>query len=44
MIIGYTRLLRRALRRQNEEDGAKMATHCKEMLAKLLNNVDNLMF
>lgn len=44
MIIGYTRLLRRAVRRPNEKDSAAMIAHCKEMLAELLNNVDSLTF
>lgn len=44
MIIGYTRLLRRALRRKEEKDSAEMTAHCKEMLTKLLNNVNDLTF
>ena len=44
MVIGYTRLLRRAIRRPNEKDSAAMVAHCKEMLSKLLNSVDSLMF
>ena len=44
MIIGYTRLLRRALRRPDEEDSAKMVANCKEMLSKLLDSVDSLTF
>ena len=44
MIIGYTRLLRRALRRKEEKDSAEMTAHCKEMLTKLLNNVNSLTF
>jgi hypothetical protein len=44
MVIGYTRLLRRAVRRPNEKDSSAMIAHCKEMLAKLLNNVDSLTF
>jgi uncharacterized protein (TIGR02172 family) len=44
MIIGYTRLLRRAIRRPNEKDSAAMVAHCKETLTKLLNCVDSLMF
>jgi hypothetical protein len=43
MIIGYMRLLRRALRRPNEKDSSPMIAHCKEMLSKLLNRVDSLM-
>ena len=44
MIIGYTRLLRRAVRRPDEKNSAEMVAHCKEMLSKLLNGVDNLEF
>ena len=44
MIIGYTRLLRRAVRRPNEKDSAEMVAHCKETLAYLLNKVDTLTF
>ena len=44
MIIGYMRLLRRAVRRPNEKDSSPMIAHCKEMLSKLLNRVDSLMF
>ena len=44
MIIGYTRLLRRAIRRPNEKDSAAMVGHCKEMLTMLLNRVDALTF
>ena len=44
MIIGYTRLLRRAVRRPNEKDSAAMVAHCKEMLAILLEKTDRLCF
>ena len=44
MIIGYTRLLRRAVRRPNEKDSSAMVAHCKEMLSNLLNSVDSLTF
>ena len=44
MIIGYTRLLRRAVRRPNEKDSIEMVAHCKETLAYLLNKVDTLTF
>jgi thiamine kinase-like enzyme len=44
MIIGYTRLLRRAVRRPNEKDSAAMVAHCKEMLEKLLKKIDTLIF
>ena len=44
MIIGYTRLLRRAIRRPNEDDSREMVAFCKEILTKLLNRVDSLTF
>ena len=44
MIIGYTRLLRRAVRRPDEKNSRDMIAHCKEMLSKLLNSVDSLTF
>ena len=44
MIIGYTRLLRRAVRRPDEADSAAMVAHCKEMLSKLLARTDSLCF
>ena len=44
MIIGYTRLLRRAVRRPEEADSAAMVVHCKEMLATLLEKTDSLCF
>ena len=44
MIIGYTRMLRRALRRPNEAESPAKIARCKEMLAELLNNVDCLTF
>ncbi len=44
MIIGYTRLLRRAIRRPDEADSAAMISHCKEMLATLLAKTDSLCF
>ena len=44
MIIGYTRMLRRACRRPNEADSPAKIAHCKEMLAKLLENTDTLYF
>ena len=36
MIIGYTRMLRRAIRRPNEADSPAKIARCKEMLAMLL--------
>ncbi|MBR5539157.1 MAG: anti-sigma factor antagonist [Clostridia bacterium] len=44
MIIGYTRMLRRALRRPEEESSPAKIERCKEMLATLLEKTDNLCF
>ena len=44
MVIGYTRMLRRAIRRPNEADSPAMIARCKERLAVLLNKIDNLDF
>ena len=44
MIIGYTRMLRRAIRRPNEAESPAKIVRCKEMLAYLLNKVDTLIF
>lgn len=44
MIIGYTRMMRRAIRRPEETDGPAKITRCKEALEKLLNKVDTLVF
>ena len=44
MVIGYTRMLRRAIRRPNEADSPAKIARCKEMLAYLLDNVDTLIF
>ena len=44
MVIGYTRMLRRAARRPNEADSPAKIARCKEMLAELLNKVDCLTF
>ena len=44
MIIGYTRMLRRAARRPNDADSPAKIARCKEMLAILLNKVDSLLF
>ena len=44
MIIGYTRMLRRALRRPDEADSPAKIARCKEMLGVLLNKVDTLIF
>ena len=42
MIIGYTRMLRRSVRRPNEADSPAKIARCKEMLAQLLSRVDTL--
>ena len=44
MVIGYTRMLRRAIRRPNEADSPAKIARCKEMLAMLLGKVDTLCF
>ena len=44
MVIGYTRMLRRALRRPNEADSPARIARCKEALAELLAKVDSLVF
>ncbi len=44
MIIGYTRMLRRALRRPDEAESPAKIARCKEMLEYLLNKVDSLVF
>ena len=44
MIIGYTRMLRRAIRRPEEADSPAKIARCKEMLEVLLNKVDTLFF
>ena len=44
MIIGYTRMLRRALRRPDEADSPAKIARCKEMLAILLEKIDSLCF
>jgi len=45
MVIGYTRLLRRTLRREADtEQGQKSIAHYKARLAELLERVDTLVF
>ena len=44
MIIGYTRMLRRALRRPDEAESPAKIARCKEVLADLLGKVDSLCF
>ena len=44
MIIGYTRILRRSIRRPHEAASAAKIARSKAMLAELLNKVDILVF
>ena len=44
MIIGYTRMLRRAIRRPQDADSPAKIARCKEMLAILLEKTDSLCF
>ena len=44
MVIGYTRMLRRAIRRPNDADSPAKIARCKEMLGVLLAKVDSLTF
>ena len=44
MIIGYTRMLRRAIRRPDEADSPAKIARCKEMLAILLEKTDSIYF
>ena len=44
MIIGYTRMLRRAIRHSDEADSPAKIARCKEMLRLLLGKVDTLTF
>ena len=44
MIIGYTRMLRRALRRPDEAESPAKIARCKEMLAKLLEKIESICF
>ena len=44
MVIGYTRMLRRALRRPDEADSPAKIARCKEMLAFLLEKLDSIYF
>ena len=44
MIIGYTRMLRRAIRRPEEADSTAKIARCKEMLATLLEKTDSICF
>ena len=44
MIVGYTRMLRRAIRRPNEADSPAKIANCKAKLAVLLEKTDTLCF
>ena len=44
MVIGYTRMLRRAVRRPGDADSPAKITRCKEMLTELLGRVSSLEF
>ncbi len=44
MVIGYTRMLRRAIRRPEEKDSPAKIARCKEMLSYLLNKVNSIDF
>ena len=44
MVVGYTRMLRRAIRRPNDADSPAKIVRCKEMLSILLKRVDSLDF
>lgn len=44
MIVGYTRMLRRAIRRPEEAESPAKIARCKQMLAVLLDKVETLVF
>lgn len=44
MIVGYTRMLRRAIRRPGEADSPRKIERCKQMLFELLAKTDSLGF
>ena len=44
MVIGYTRMMRRAIRRPSDADSPAKIARCKEMLEVLLNKIDTLVF
>ena len=44
MVIGYTRMLRRAIRRPEEAESPAKIARCKEMLAILLEKTDSICF
>ena len=43
-VIGYVRMLRRAIRRPNEPESPAKIEHCKKMLLQLLDEVNTLEF
>ena len=43
-VIGYTRLLRRTIRRANEEGAQEKIAHYKKQLIEVINEVDTLVF
>lgn len=44
MVIGYTRMLRRAIRRPEEAESPAKIARCKQMLSELLSRIDSLEF
>ena len=44
MVIGYVRMLRRALRRPNDAESPTRIAHCKKRLLMLLSKLDSLAF
>ena len=44
MVIGYIRMLRRAIRRPEDADSPAKIARCKEMLTQLVDKVDTLIF
>jgi hypothetical protein len=44
MVVGYTRMLRRAIRRPNDADSPAKIARCKEVLAMLLEKIDSIYF
>ena len=44
MIVGYTRMLRRAIRRPGEADSPRKIERCKQMLSELLAKTESLCF
>ena len=44
MLVGYTRILRRAIRRPQDADSPAKMVRCKQMIEMLLDKVDTLVF